>query len=120
MSIVPRSDLREHELPDNVQKYRVRYLKASPLGWRPSGSGSLGWRPPFLGSVPLLGGRGGGVPCLLRRALFVLTEAPCATPNHVWGWCRRGRVGFAPTRHPSYSPHLSRLFVGSGPFGFQR
>ena len=36
MSIVPRSDLREHELPDNVQKYRVRYLKASPwVGARP-------------------------------------------------------------------------------------
>ena len=48
-----------------------------------------------------------------------MTEAPCATPNHVWGWCRRGRVGFAPTRHPSYSPHLSRLFAGSGPFGFE-
>ena len=29
-------------------------------------------------------------------------------------------MGFAPTRHPSYSPHLSHLFAGSGPFGFER
>ena len=46
--------------------YRVKYLKSQ----------SLGWRPPFLGSAPsrFLGGR--GFQCLLRRALFVLTEAP--------------------------------------------
>ena len=34
------------------------------------------------------------------RVLFVLTEAHFCPllANHVWGWCRRGRVGFAPTR----------------------
>ena len=51
----------------------------------------------------------------LRRALFVLTEAHFTrvSPNHVWSWYQRGRVGFAPTRHPSYSPALSRLIEAS-------
>ena len=95
--------------------YCVGDLKASPwVGARPV----LGTAPtvPRVGALQVLG----GVLLSFVASSVRLDRALRATTNHVWGWCRRGRVGFAPTRHPSYSLHLSRLFVGSGPFGFQR
>ena len=119
--MVTRSDLRQRDVPNVVQKYRARYLKASPwVGARPV----VGTAPtiPRVGALAFFG-RGTPVslpfPCLLQgsiqhatgawgRVLFVLTEAhfcPLFT-NHVWGWCRRGRVRFVRTRHPSCSPPL--------------
>ena len=56
---------------------------------------------PWVGAPHILWG---GVPHSSARVLFVLTEAHFCPllASHVWGWCRRGSVGFAPTRHPSY------------------
>ena len=74
-------------------------------------------RRPFVTSVcvPMPLGRdslGVGLVCLDRDPCY-----PCLLTNRV---CLAKEVGSAPTRPPSYSLPLSRLFVGSGQCGVQR
>ena len=123
-------DLQLREEPACVKK-APREVLEKPVLWRPSGSGTAP-TVPRVGASQVLrnGGREGGreVPCLCGvshwgTALFVLTGAhqkllpPPDQPR--LGLVSQRRVGIAPTRHPSYSLPLSRLFVGSGPLGFQ-
>ena len=60
--MVTRSDLRQRDVPIVVQKYRVRYLKASPwVGARPV----LGTAPtvPRVGALTFFGRSGGYLLC---------------------------------------------------------
>ena len=93
--------------------YRVKYLKASP--WFAARQ-VLGTAPTVLGSAPL---RFLGFHLSSFRALSVLTEVQFfrVSTNHVWGWYCRVTVGFAPARHPSYSPvrlHHKRRHEANG------
>ena len=73
-----RNDLRQLEVPDVVQKYRVRVPESQSLGWRPSGFGcgarrSLGRRPfvPWGCSPMSL-----PFPCSLQGSILHATGAP--------------------------------------------
>ena len=81
------------------------YVKNIPR--RVPESQSLGWRPPFLGSLPFR--FLGGFPCLLRRALFVLTEAPALHPTA----SRAGVAGESGVRSDA-APLLLSLLCGVG------
>ena len=101
--MVTRSDLRQHDVPIVVQKYRVRYLKASPwVGARPV----LGTAPtvPRVGALAFFGEEGTPVslplPCLLQGSIQHATGA--------WG---KGpvRLDRGPLWPASYQPRLGLL-----------
>ena len=92
-----RRNLRQLEVPDVVQKYRLGYLKSQSLGWCPSCSGDGAHFVPWVGA-PL---SPGGVPLFLRRESLEkgpvrLDRGPPYSrllTSRVWGWYRRGEWG---------------------------
>ena len=60
-------------------------------------------------------------PCVgAHPFLHDLTELPALHPTTSVADAEEGEWGSLRRGTPSYSPPLSRLFMGSGPFGFQR
>ena len=105
----PTTDLRQAEDDPKSDKERPPTSKGASLCQKYTAYAT--WKP-VLGLAPTVLRDGahhalGWVPHTWVRAPLILTEAPITRylPNRLWVVTQR-KVGFAPTRHPSYFPHL--------------